>query len=207
MSIAKLVYTEVYYSTCLADFRFQGSIVKKQYYGIGLFVAAMWLVFLANSILPIHLEKFGLYPRSFSGIFGILLMPFLHTNFDHLLGNTIPLIVLLFLLISSRKDAWLAVGCIVVGSGGLLWIFGRSAVHVGASGLTFGLCSFLIAVGVRERRVIPITIAVLVGLIYGGTMLSGVIPQWRSNISWDGHLCGLLAGGLVGFWLSRPKVA
>ena len=50
-------------------------------------------------------------------------MPFLHTNFDHLLGNTIPLIVLLFLLISSRKDAWLAVGCIVVGSGGLLWIF------------------------------------------------------------------------------------
>lgn len=133
-------------------------------------------------------------------------MPFLHSDFDHLLGNTIPLIVLLFLLVSSRRDAWLVVGCLVIGNGALLWIFGRPAIHVGASGMTFGLCCFLITVGVRERRLIPVTIAILVGLIYGGTMLNGVIPRWQSDVSWDGHLCGLISGGLVGFWLSTPKL-
>jgi membrane associated rhomboid family serine protease len=180
--------------------------VKKQYYAIGLFVAAMWIMFFADWIFPFNLQRLGLQPRSLSGIFGIPLMPFLHANLDHLVGNTIPLMVLLFLLVSSRKDGWLAVGIIVVMSGGLLWVFGRSSVHVGASGLIFGLCSFLIAVGIRERRLIPITIAISVGLIYGGTVLSGIVPRWQSNVSWDGHLCGLLAGGLVGFWFSRPKV-
>ena len=206
LSLAKIVYTDVQSATHRKDFLSQGSVVKKQYYAIGLFVAAMWLVLVVDSILPINLQRLGLYPRSLSGILGIPFMPFLHANFDHLLGNTIPLIVLLFLLVGSRKDSWWVVGSIIALSGALLWVFGRSALHVGASGLTFGLCSFLITVGIRERRVIPVSIAILVGLIYGGTMLSGVIPRWRSDISWDGHLCGLIAGGLVGFWFSRPKL-
>ncbi len=166
----------------------------------------MWLVFVVDLILPPDLRRLGLYPRSVSGIVGIPLMPFLHASFDHLLGNTISLIILLFLLVGSRKDSWWVVGCIVLVSGALLWIFGRPAVHVGASGVTFGLCSFLITVSIRERRVIPVVIGILVGLIYGGTMLTGVIPRWQSDISWDGHLCGLLAGGLAGFWFSTPKL-
>ena len=207
MSTVHPVYTDVYDSTYLACFCSQGRVVKKQYYGIGVLVAAMWLVFFADLILPIDLANLGLYPRSYSGILGIPLMPFLHANLDHLVGNTIPLIVLLFLLVSSREDAWLAVGCIVVLSGGVLWLFGRSAVHVGASGLIFGLCSFLMIVGIRERRTIPISITILVGLIYGGTMLSGIVPRWQSNVSWDGHLCGLLGGVLAGFLFSRPQRA
>lgn len=180
--------------------------MKKQYYAIGLFVAAMWFVFAVNWILPFDLRGLGLYPRSSGGIFGIPMMPFLHANLDHLVGNTIPLMVLLFLLVSSREDSWLVVGFIVVASGALLWVLGRSAVHIGASSLTFGLCSFLITVGVRERLLIPVVIAILVGLIYGGTLLSGVIPRWQSDVSWDGHLCGLMAGVLVGFWFSAPKL-
>ena len=207
MSTVHPVYTDVYDSTYLACFCSQGRVVKKQYYGIGVLVAAMWLVFFADLILPIDLANLGLYPRSYSGILGIPLMPFLHANLDHLVGNTIPLIVLLFLLVSSREDAWLAVGCIVVLSGGVLWLFGRSVVHVGASGLIFGLCSFLMIVGIRERRTIPISITILVGLIYGGTMLSGIVPRWQSNVSWDGHLCGLLGGVLAGFLFSRPQRA
>ncbi len=205
MSLVKIVYTDVQSAAHQKVFLSQGSVVKKQYYAIGLFVAAIWLVFAVGGILPINLQRLGLYPRSFSGILGIPLMPFLHANFDHLLGNTIPLIVLLFLLVSSREDPWWVVGCIVVVSGALLWIFGRPALHVGASGMTFGLCSFLITVGVRERRVIPVAIAILVGLIYGGTMLGGIIPSWQSDISWDGHLCGLMAGGSAGFWFSNPQ--
>ena len=90
MSTVHPVYTDVYDSTYLAYFCSQGKVVKKQYYGIGVLVGAMWLVFLANLILPIDLAKFGLYPRSFSGLLGIPLMPFLHANLDHLVGNTIP---------------------------------------------------------------------------------------------------------------------
>ena len=205
LSLARIAYTVVDSVAHQKDFPSQGSVVKKQYYAIGLIVAAMWLVFAVNWILPIDLRRLGLYPRSPSGIFGIPLMPFLHANFDHLLGNTIPLIVLLFLLVSSREDSWLVVGCIVVVSGALLWVFGRSAVHVGASGLTFGLCSFLITVGARERRLIPVGIAILVGLIYGGTLLIGVIPGWQSDVSWDGHLCGLIAGGFAGIWFSKSN--
>ena len=180
--------------------------MKKEYYGIGLVVAAMWLVFLVNAVLPIDLNQWGLYPRSVSGISGIPLMPFLHANLGHLVGNTIPLIVLLFLLISSRSNGWLIAGSILVLSGIMLWILGRSAVHIGASGLVFGLSSCLIVVGIRERRLIPIVIAILVVLMYGGTMLTGIIPEWRSEVSWDGHALGLLAGGLVGWCFGKPRI-
>jgi len=180
--------------------------MKKEYYGIGLIVAAMWLVFLVNLVLPIDLNRWGLYPRSVSGILGIPLMPFLHANLGHLVGNTIPILVLLFLLIGSRSDGWLIAGSIVLLSGILLWIFGRSAMHIGASGLVFGLASCLIVVGVRERRLIPVSIAVFVVLMYGGTMLTGIIPRWRSAVSWDGHALGLFAGGLVGWWFGKPRI-
>ena len=171
---------------------------------MGLFVAAMWLVFVVDLILPQNLQRLGLYPRSLSGIVGIPLMPFLHANLDHLLSNTFPLIVLLFLLVSTREDAWWVVSCIILVGGAFLWTLGRPAIHVGASGLIFGLCAFLITVSIRERRLISVVIGFLVGLIYGGTILSGIIPRWHSDMSWDGHLCGLLAGGLVGFWFSKP---
>ena len=180
--------------------------MKKEYYGIGLIVAAMWLVFLVNLVLPIDVNRWGLYPRSVSGILGIPLMPFLHASLGHLVGNTIPMIVLLFLLISSRSDGWLIAGSILLLSGILLWIFGRSAVHIGASGLVFGLSSCLIVVGIRERRLIPVSIAILVVLMYGGTMLTGIIPEWRSEVSWDGHALGLLAGGLVGWCFGKPRI-
>jgi membrane associated rhomboid family serine protease len=180
--------------------------MRKEYYGIVLVIAAMWLVFLVNAVLPIDVNQWGLNPRSFSGIVGIPLMPFLHANLAHLVGNTIPLIVLLFLLISSRSDGWLIAGSLVVLGGIMLWIVGRSALHIGARGLVFGLSSFLIVVGIRERRLIPIAIAILVVLMYGGTMLTGIIPKLRSDVSWDGHLCGLLAGGLLGCWFAKPRI-
>lgn len=167
------------------------------------FVAVIWAVFLIGRIAPYDVNTFGLTPRTSSGLYGILAMPFLHANFAHLTANTLPLLVLMMLLAGSKTNSWQVVVAIIVLGGLLLWLFGRHATHIGASGLVFGLMSFLIVSGLVERRIIPLLIAVLVGFLYGGSMLAGVVPHLGSNVSWDGHLFGAIAGGVVAIVLEK----
>ena len=101
------------------------------------------------------------------------------------------------LLAGSRARSWEVVVAVSVLGGLLLWVFGRSANHVGASGLISGLTMFLIVSGFREGRIVPLLIALLVGFLYGGSLVMGVIPRFGSNVSWDGHLCGAIAGAIV----------
>jgi membrane associated rhomboid family serine protease len=110
--------------------------------GIVWFVAALWIVFLTDTILPLDFNRFGLVPRTLHGLIGIPLMPFLHGNFQHLLGNTVPLCILLFILHGSRRDSLEVIVSIVLLGGMLLWCFGRSNFHIGASGLVYGLVAF-----------------------------------------------------------------
>ncbi|MEZ5480277.1 MAG: rhomboid family intramembrane serine protease [Thiolinea sp.] len=149
------------------------------------------------------LEVFGLVPRQFSGLPGIVAMPFLHGSWAHIVSNTVPLLVLLTLLAGSRANSRLIVPVIIVLGGVLLWLFGRgSALHIGASGLVFGLAVFLIVSGLLERRTVPLLVAALVMFLYGSSLLSGVMPFQR-GVSWDGHLFGGLAGGLVAWFMFR----
>ena len=107
------------------------------------------------------------------------------------------------LLAGSRTRTWESVIEISLLGGGLLWLFGRSAgnqVHVGASILIYGLIAFLLVAGFREKRLIPLGVAILVGFLYGTTLLGGVLPTFDSRISWDGHLCGALAGAAIAFF-------
>jgi membrane associated rhomboid family serine protease len=120
-----------------------------------------------------------------------------------LLSNTIPLFVLLVLLAGSRAESWEVVVSIAAVGGVLLWIFGRPAVHIGASGLISGLTAFLILSGFLEQRIVPLLIALLVGFLYGGSLVMGALPRIGSQISWDGHLCGAIAGGIVAYALTR----
>jgi membrane associated rhomboid family serine protease len=166
--------------------------------GVVLFVGAIWATYFVSLVLP-ALDHYGVVPRNFVGLVGILAMPFLHANFTHLLSNTIPLFVLLLLLAGSRVNSWAVVAEITVLGGLLLWIFGRPAVHIGASGLVSGLIVFLILSGFLEQRIIPLLIALLVAFLYGGSLVLGVLPHLRSQISWDGHLCGAIAGGIVAY--------
>jgi membrane associated rhomboid family serine protease len=175
--------------------------IPQEIHGVVLFVGAVWGVFLLSLVFP-ALDRFGVVPRSLVGLVGIPAMPFLHQNLGHILGNTVPLIILLLLLSGSQARSWEVVVDIVLVGGFLLWIFGRPAVHIGASGLISGLTSFLILSGFLERRIIPLLIAVLVGFLYGGSLLLGVIPRLGSQISWEGHLCGAIAGGIVAYLLT-----
>ena len=174
--------------------------IKRDFIGIALFLAAIWIVFVLDRFLP--LEIFGLVPRHFRGLVGIVAMPFLHGNLGHLIGNSIPLVVTLSLLAGSRANSKVIVALIIVFSGLGLWLFGRTALHIGASGLVFGLIAFHIFAGYFERRLRSIVIALVVGFLYATTLFQGVLPM-QKGVSWDGHLIGAIAGALVALLMSK----
>lgn len=167
---------------------------------LGVLAVVLWGVFFADWILPIDFNRWGIIPRELGGIWGIFLSPFLHANLSHLLSNFLPLMILLTLLVATQPHSWWIALQIVLLGGLLLWVFGRPAVHVGASGLIYGLIAYLIAAGFRQGRFGPAIAALLVGFLYGGTLLSGVLPTVGEHVSWDGHLTSAIAGGILGYF-------
>ncbi len=168
--------------------------IRRDFTAIAIFVIAIWVVFALDRFLP--LEQYGLIPRQASGLIGIVTMPFLHGDFAHLMGNTVPLLVTLGLLAGSRANSLAIVTLIVLLGGLALWIFGRTALHIGASGLVFGLLAFHIFLGIFEKRGKSVVIALVVGGAYATTLFNGIIP-FQPGVSWDGHLLGAVAGALV----------
>ncbi|MFK8111688.1 MAG: rhomboid family intramembrane serine protease [Rubripirellula sp.] len=181
--------------------------MRNDIYGIGILVLVLWLVFIVDALIPAQLVGWGLHPRTLTGLIGVVSMPLLHGSLGHIVSNTVPLIVLLVLLSGSKANNWTIVLAVVLLNGALLWLFGRNAIHVGASGLVFGLIAFLIVSGAIEKRPIPLAIAVLVGLLFGGTLITGVLPRMGGQVSWDGHLTGAIAGGTVAYALTSFRSA
>ena len=179
--------------------------VRREIRNAFIFVAVIWCVFLLGTMLPFRLNAYGVRPRSLSGLVGIPLAPFLHADFRHLIGNTVPLVVLLLLLAGSNAKPSRIVVSIVLLGGTLLWLVGRSMIHIGASGLIYGLIVYLIVAGFLERRFVPIVISLVVGFLYGGTLLLGIVPSLASHDSWEGHLCGAVAGGLVASMMNSRR--
>jgi len=176
--------------------------IRQELWGIFLFVGAIWLVFLLDQFLP--LEHLGLVPRTFRGIPGIVASTFLHKNLAHIVANSVPLVILLMLLAGSRSDSATVVSGIILIGGVLLWVFGRDARHIGASGLLFGLITFMLVSGVLERRWQAMIVALVVAVLYGTTLLSGVMP-FQPGVSWEGHLFGAVAGVVMAWQLARTS--
>jgi len=163
------------------------------------FVALLWAVQVVNWIFGYGLNPaFGLIPRHVSGLDGVIAMPLLHGSFAHLMANTPPLLVMGGLLVATTTRALLAVNAVVIGlGGGLVWLFGSSAIHIGASGLVFGWFGFLVARGLVDRSPITLGAALVVGVLYG-SLLWGVFPG-QPSVSWEAHLFGALAGAAAAF--------
>lgn len=177
--------------------------IKDDLLGVVIFLAFIWLMFVLDSLVPfLPFERLGLIPRSTRGLDGILTMPFVHKDLGHIISNTVPLAVTLVLLAGSRANSAMIVFLTIVLSGLLLWVFGREARHIGASGLVFGLVAFHIAAGFFEKRLSSVLIAVAVGIFYAGTLFRGVLP-FQTGVSWDGHLLGAIAGAIVAFGVSQ----
>lgn len=174
--------------------------IRRDLTGVGIFIALIWIVFALDTFL--ELENYGLVPRTLSGLTGIVTMPFLHADFKHLLGNSIPLAVTMMLLAGSRANSGAIVTIITLLSGIGLWIFGRTALHIGASGVVFGLIAFHICAGIFEKRLQSVVLSVVVGLLYASTILQGIVP-FQPGVSWEGHLIGSIAGAFVALVVSR----
>ncbi len=154
-----------------------------------------------------NLDEYGIQPRQVSGLDGIIWAPLLHLNWPHLWANTLPFLVLGWLVLAGGLRQFIAVTAMVWIIGGLgTWLVGAPGVHVGASGIIFGWMVFLLLRGFFQRSFAQILVA-LVLFFYWGGMLWGVLPG-QPGISWEGHLFGAL-GGVLAAWLvarnTRPQ--
>lgn len=174
-------------------------------------VALVWLFFLADWLPWTELKSLGVRPRSLIGLLGIPASPFLHRDLGHLLSNTPALFVLLLLLFTTDRQPWKVLFSIVILSGSLVWLVGRAVTsegmaitHIGASGVIFGMITYLIAAGLWHRRLGGSIVAAVVLIIYGGSLVWGLVPRLNAEVSWEGHLSGAAAGIIVA-WLSRRQ--
>ena len=153
------------------------------------------------------LDTLGIYPRTLFGLKGIPLMPFLHGGFGHLFANSLPFLVLGYIVLKGEKSRFLEASVVIVLVGGLgTWLIGRPSYHIGVSGLIYGYFGYVMARGLYEKNLKWIIIAVLTGVFFGG-MIFGVIPSGKSPVSWEGHLTGMLVGFFYGKKRSRRSIA
>jgi membrane associated rhomboid family serine protease len=167
-------------------------------------VVAMWLVHVMNLVLGDLQIGPGIRPRDPQALWGILLSPFLHVNFTHLVANTLPFLILGWLVsLRGLRDFVVVTAFVALVGGGAVWLFGRPASeHVGASGVVFGYLGFLLARGLFERSLLAVALSLVAFFLYGG-MIWGVMPV-STRVSWEGHLFGIMAGILVGRLMSTP---
>lgn len=150
-------------------------------------------------------EDFVNTPRTLKGILGIFFSPFIHGDNEHILSNSLPIMVLLFVLLINYPKLALRVYLFVhIVSGALVWALGATGSHhIGISGVIYGLAFFLIASGVFRSDRIAITLAILVVLVYG-SMLAGFIP--KAGVSWHSHFFGAVSGVIIAFILRREAL-
>lgn len=162
------------------------------------FVAAIWIVFLVDSLLPVDFNHFGIIPRNITGLVGIVFSPFLHANLFHIISNSVPLLVLgCFVRLNGRSTYWFAtVGIMAIGGLGT-WLFSTGGMVVGASGLVFGYWSFLIVNGILKKSLLSIALSVVTLLFYGGLLFSFI--HFSHYISWAGHFWGAIGGFSVAY--------
>lgn len=166
----------------------------------------MWAVEILDLLPFVQLDRYGIHPRSVSGLVGIVLAPFLHVGFGHLMVNSVPFVILGGTVLLGGVRVFWRVTVFVTLAGGLgVWLFaGKFSNHIGASGLIFGYLGFLLARGFFEKSPSWMLIAVAILIVYGG-LLFGVLPL-QTGVSWQGHLFGFLAGiGAARLMFARGK--
>src|ERR1700742_3691356 len=177
------------------------------------FVALLYLVELIDQLTRHSLDVNGIRPLETDGLWGIIFAPVLHANWQHLMANTIPLLLLGFLMTLAGWSRFVWATAIVWILGGFgTWLIGNVGSscgptdHIGASGLIFGYLAFLLVFGIFVRKVWNIVVGLVVLFVYGGVLV-GAMPVLHQcgGVSWQGHLCGALAGVVAAYMLSAPE--
>lgn len=179
--------------------------VKQHAVILGGFIFTIWLLEMIDWVIGGRLDVLGIVPRNIVGLRGVILAPFLHVGFPHVLANTLPFLVLgWFVLLRSVRTFFVVTIVTVLVSGLGTWLIGpANSIHVGASGLIFGYFGYLLLRGYFERSWPAVVWSVLVAVLYGG-MLLGIFPQGY-GISWQAHFFGFVGGGLSAYLLAKPR--
>lgn len=168
--------------------------------GVAAFVAGLWLLHGLVVVLGLDASALGIRPRAVSGLMGVVAAPLIHGSWLHLFSNTLPLIVLgSAMLYGFPRAARAALPLIWLGSGLLVWLLARDGVHVGASGVAFGMMFFVLSAGILRRDRASVALVLLVFFLHG-SMVWGVLPQ-APGVSWESHLFGAVLGMVCGIGL------
>ncbi len=169
-------------------------------FGIAL---TLWILLLINKLLGYRLNNLGIVPRTGHGLIGIIFSPVLHGNATHLFFNIIPLLALsCFILVGGQALFWRVTVTIVLLSGILIWLFGRRAIHIGASALVTGYWGYLLINAYHQPSLMAIVLAAICAYYFGGIFF-GLFPS-EEKVSWEGHLFGCIAGIATNYIFPMP---
>ena len=158
----------------------------------------IWSIKIFEIVFDYDFTEYGVLPRKFNGLIGILFSPLIHSDVNHLLSNSLPVIILCLLIFNFYSQIAKKILIYLYFISGLwLWCIGRESFHIGASGLIYAMASFLFFSGILRKNSQLSAVALLVIFIYGG-LFWGLFPIHK-NVSWEGHLTGFIAGILVSF--------
>ena len=176
---------------------------QQQIKWILLLLAVLAVIEVLNLISGRALNQLGNIPRYVPGLKGIFLGPFIHGSLQHFFSNIIPLAIFSYLMLQYGLRRYVLVSLwLIVLTGILVWLFGRSASHIGASGLVYGYFGYLLLAGFLNKSVKLLLISLLVAFFYGG-LIWGVMPS-RPFVSWESHLFGFIAGLIAARLWAKP---
>jgi membrane associated rhomboid family serine protease len=166
--------------------------------GVAVFIGLLWVIELLDLGFDLHLARLGVYPRAWGGLWGVVCAPLIHGSWQHLMSNSLALMVLGVVLLYGYPRAFRYVLPLVwLGSGLGVWLFARGSYHFGASGLAHGLMFFIFVSGILRRDRLSIALSLIVFFLYGG-MVWTIFPQ-QPGISYESHFFGALMGVIAAF--------
>lgn len=168
-------------------------------------VVLMWLIEVVNTLDSNRLDTDGIKARSFGHIWGVFTAPFIHGSFQHLIDNTIPLVFMgvFIAVLGAARLARVTLIIIVIGGLGTWLISPAGSYTFGASGVVFGYATYLFARGFFDRSALELLIGLIVGVFWGGALVASLVPH--AGVSWQGHLCGAIAGVIAALLLRRDR--
>jgi membrane associated rhomboid family serine protease len=166
--------------------------------GVVFYIGLLWVIELIDTGFDLHLVSLGVYPRAWHGLWGVLCAPLIHGSWQHLISNSLVLLVLgVVLLYGYPRSSRDVIVLVWLGSGLGVWLFARGSYHFGASGLAHGLMFFIFVSGILRRDRLSIALSLIVFLLYGG-MVATIFPQ-QPGISYESHFFGALMGVIAAF--------
>jgi len=167
-------------------------------------VVLMWLVKIIEVTKGTKFTRWGIFPRDWDGFIGIFTAPFIHSDWQHLMSNSLPMLMLMgIVMVFYKRVAIPSIIIITILTGFTVWLFARESYHIGASGVVYGLVAFLAWTGIFRRNLKSIILSLVILVMYGG-YFHGIVPT-KEGVSWESHLFGGMVGIFTAFLFMNVK--